>query len=134
MSALRREMRLLGDESIIIVALPLIAGEAKRLEILHRCWSASATRYDVIDFESYGLVNFWVGSAFYTTIAISDQDGPAELGTNRLVKTTYGFVALVELRFKKLSGVNLSNQFGEPTQPSEKALIGVSPKRIVMLF
>ena len=73
------------------------------MEILHRRWSAPAPRYDVIDFEPYGFVNFWVGSAFYTTIAITDQDGPAELGRNRLVKTAYGFVALVELRFKKLS-------------------------------
>lgn len=73
------------------------------MEILHRRWSAPTTRYDVIDFKPYGLINFWVGSAFYATIAIPDQDGPTELGRNRLVKAIYGFVALVELRFKKLS-------------------------------
>ena len=96
--------RMLGDESIIVVFLSLIAGEAKRLEILHRRWPAPATRYDVVDFEPYGLVIFRVGSAFHTTIAIPLQDGVAEIEGNRRVKAVPpGFVALVELGFRKLS-------------------------------
>jgi hypothetical protein len=57
----------------------------------------------MIDFQPYGLVNFWVGSAFHTTMTIPLQDGCAKLERNCPVKTAHRFVALVELGFRKLS-------------------------------